>query len=991
MDPIAAIGLASSILTFIDFSCKLVSGTYEIAKRGSLTGNDNVELVVKDLNKLTEDLRDHKLKGISEHETALKELVSKCEILSGELLALLKTLKSKERFTWGTVGPHCARCARTESERQMSLLMQIENEFKENHVDLVSRFSDLQDTIKKALSSPANDEFGQFEEIQKIKSALDTLLGLSQSPSPEVRVLRQLYFKSMYAREDSVRNAECDTFKWIIDKEGEDTRAADHALAEQISESLGSSKDWMLKKIDQNRSLQSRAKSTFLKWLSSGNRIFHISGKAGSGKSTLMKLLASHPRTYEELSRWSGNKQLVFAQFFAWSAGKDDMQDTLHGLCRSILFTVLRQCPDLIPDIFPEAYLTLSKTQYERYIDEPLFRLSALKEGLRNLRKVSTKRGYRFCFFIDGLDEFKNENTPNLSHEDLNRILVNCAETDNVKLLVSSRPTDEFMSAFSNELRIKLHELTELDIRQFGCRKFEEHKSFASVKDCYLALVDKIVVHSRGVFLWAYLTTGKVLSVISRITDSKELMKLIDTAPKDIYSLYQGLLESIDTAYQEKVLKALYLVGNVRICRVLSLTWIDDLFTPNINFPVKEDIRTYSDEEIKKRVGEAEVLLFQTNGLLEIEGTRYRGETELACSCLQFFHRTVREFVDHSEQMRAFRVKFVKLDGIKLGIQMLLAELWFLKPADNNLYFWCLGQYLGNDMSEGDKDRHTWLDAAEKAIQYHSGNSSPSRFSKQFSGRILGLGDRGMTILGLLAIKYSHLHWVAHIVGDWEYLQRKLQGEPALIHANGDLSLLLSAILSMADDPTAEHLLDMGASINESVKLSPEDNTEVSIWAVFCTFLAHRVVSPVGGRISHIFCRRLRTILEKGVVDSEVFIILGKPWLEGEYVRNEGTHIISLKDLIQQFDPNNFDTWDKLFSPTRNIYGKLQNVWSYMARRRPRATQLLLREKYLPHRLGMKPEITPCCAESYLAEIQVYSVMLGNVTIMARDVSVRVS
>ncbi len=45
----------------------------------------------------------------------------------------------------------------------------------------------------------------------------------------------------------------------------------------------------------------SEAKERLWTWLRSGNNVFHISGKAGSGKSTLMKFLANHKRIQDEL------------------------------------------------------------------------------------------------------------------------------------------------------------------------------------------------------------------------------------------------------------------------------------------------------------------------------------------------------------------------------------------------------------------------------------------------------------------------------------------------------------------------------------------------------------------------------------------------------------------------------------------------------------------------------------------------------------------
>jgi hypothetical protein len=45
---------------------------------------------------------------------------------------------------------------------------------------------------------------------------------------------------------------------------------------------------------------------SFVKWLSSGNGAYHIAGKLGSGKSTLMKYLCGHSRVREELQKWAG-------------------------------------------------------------------------------------------------------------------------------------------------------------------------------------------------------------------------------------------------------------------------------------------------------------------------------------------------------------------------------------------------------------------------------------------------------------------------------------------------------------------------------------------------------------------------------------------------------------------------------------------------------------------------------------------------------------
>lgn len=102
MDPITAISLVSSILTFIDYANKIVSGTYEVYKSvtGTTEENAHIETIMSDLREATDDLESD-LVGKTKHERALKELASKCEKLSAELLCLLEKLTaSGQHSTW---------------------------------------------------------------------------------------------------------------------------------------------------------------------------------------------------------------------------------------------------------------------------------------------------------------------------------------------------------------------------------------------------------------------------------------------------------------------------------------------------------------------------------------------------------------------------------------------------------------------------------------------------------------------------------------------------------------------------------------------------------------------------------------------------------------------------------------------------------------------------------------------------------------------------
>jgi hypothetical protein len=103
MDPITAVGFAASILNFIDFSHKLISGTLEVIKSGSTSENAHVSVVINDLHAVTKEL-DYPPTGKSKHEDALNTLASECKGLSEELQQLLEKLKvTAKNSKWKSV------------------------------------------------------------------------------------------------------------------------------------------------------------------------------------------------------------------------------------------------------------------------------------------------------------------------------------------------------------------------------------------------------------------------------------------------------------------------------------------------------------------------------------------------------------------------------------------------------------------------------------------------------------------------------------------------------------------------------------------------------------------------------------------------------------------------------------------------------------------------------------------------------------------------
>lgn len=105
MDPVSAIGLASSILTFVEFSSKLVRGIYDVASSadGATEENTHIGVVMRDLEDVT-DAIEVDFKGSSKQEKELIKLASKCAALSRDLQKTLKSVKvQRGNVPWQTI------------------------------------------------------------------------------------------------------------------------------------------------------------------------------------------------------------------------------------------------------------------------------------------------------------------------------------------------------------------------------------------------------------------------------------------------------------------------------------------------------------------------------------------------------------------------------------------------------------------------------------------------------------------------------------------------------------------------------------------------------------------------------------------------------------------------------------------------------------------------------------------------------------------------
>lgn len=217
------------------------------------------------------------------------------------------------------------------------------------------------------------------------------------------RILRHLVFESMLARRDQTHVAEPDTCRWILEDDFSDG-SNDSNIQDMEVQSCDFAEYRQLR-VETEESDWKQMRQQILNWLKAGDSILHISGNAGSGKSTLMKYLHGHSTAKKELLVWAVDKKLVVGHFFFWIAGNTP-QRTITGLYKSLLFQALSQCPELIEHVFSSQ---LARTKMRRGFKEVEavedFNDHHIREAFNLLVTRTEYIKHRFCFFIDGLDE----------------------------------------------------------------------------------------------------------------------------------------------------------------------------------------------------------------------------------------------------------------------------------------------------------------------------------------------------------------------------------------------------------------------------------------------------------------------------------------------------------------------------------------------------------------------------------------------------------
>jgi hypothetical protein len=356
------------------------------------------------------------------------------------------------------------------------------------------------------------------------------------------RLLKALAFPEINERRNMIEgrvNDFGDTYKWIFD-EAQDDNLSEVASSEVSQDEI------------EPTTQKSLPAHSFVDWLRGGKDLFWISGKPGSGKSTLMDYIYHKIQPgatgSSMLEDWAGSHCVAILTFWFFRPASTPLLRTLHGLWRSLCFQILDSDPKLIMTIREDKDGTA-----------PSDLRSCLLPGGSNAESWTDKQliswfwymiehsDMRYCVLIDGLDEIESNRELLLE-----MVMSMSVKSNKLKLCCASRPENPFRTSLKHCPNLQLQDFNRGDIEE-DCRTRLEGTRAEK-------FADQIAERAEGVFLWAHLISRDLARAAKEGENEEDLGMRFRDCPDEMTNLFRYMLQRQDRLYAKNPKPYLQLV-----------------------------------------------------------------------------------------------------------------------------------------------------------------------------------------------------------------------------------------------------------------------------------------------------------------------------------------------------------------------------------------------------------------------------------------------
>ncbi|KAF5565551.1 Pfs NB-ARC ankyrin-domain-containing protein [Fusarium napiforme] len=274
----------------------------------------------------------------------------------------------------------------------------------------------------------------------------------------------------------------------------------------------------------------------YRKWQSRDRSLLWLKGKPGSGKSTLLRYILDNIIT----STSSKERPLVLSFFF--SGRGTELQKTPDGLYRSLLCQMESQIPQALEAMV--ARFRQIHTQSDTY--EERWNTSELRSYTRTSIWKALET-HPIILFVDALDECGQKSAEQLA-EEFNSLLhwpsSKCLKHFRICFTCRHYPVVDIDAGF--EICVDRENARDISL-------FVESKLRPFQEQTGSIISEYISQHAEGVFLWASLVVGKVLSLDRDRLETAMVESEVRQVPRSLEKLYSEIIGQIDEKSTELI------------------------------------------------------------------------------------------------------------------------------------------------------------------------------------------------------------------------------------------------------------------------------------------------------------------------------------------------------------------------------------------------------------------------------------------------------
>ncbi|KAH6669960.1 hypothetical protein B0J14DRAFT_545730 [Halenospora varia] len=300
----------------------------------------------------------------------------------------------------------------------------------------------------------------------------------------------------------------------------------------------------------------SKDRTGFTDWLTSDLGLLWLNGKPGSGKSTLIKYLATHTRSLKTLQDIQRTQAPVVVPFYFSDQGAEH-EKSFVGFLHSIIYQILFRCEDLRPLILPifedvkaRSVTVLQGRDWKR-VEDGTWTQAELESALEVIIKRSQVER-SICLFIDGLDECSEIKARDLDF--LSRITSSQKRPLTIKACIASRPLNSIQLRMVHYPSIELQKWTTDDISTYVFDRLDQTTRLVwnqALPESELdqKIIPEVVKRASGIFTWVKIAVDELSLGLEQGDTSQELFDKLSGLPSALKELYTKMIDDIPDAY----------------------------------------------------------------------------------------------------------------------------------------------------------------------------------------------------------------------------------------------------------------------------------------------------------------------------------------------------------------------------------------------------------------------------------------------------------